>query len=80
MKWFDFTDIKFVVFFIIILVVVAFLAFMIVSVSISFNKDHKYIERMKAESTTLRIFIIDSLFNHFLTFSLLACLLNGKIH
>ena len=59
MKWFDFTDIKFVLFFIIIVVVVAFLAFMIVSVSISFNKDHKYIERMKAESTTLRIYIID---------------------
>ena len=48
MKWFDFTDIKFLLFFIIIVVVVLFSAFMIVSVSISFNKDHKYIERMKA--------------------------------
>ena len=59
MKWFDFTDIRFLLFFIIIVVVVLFSAFMIVSVSISFNKDHKYIERMKAESTTLRIYIID---------------------
>ena len=59
MKWFDFTDIKFVMFFVIVLVIVAFLAFFIASISISFTKDHKYIERMKAESTTLRIYIID---------------------
>ena len=59
MKWFDFTDIKFVMFFVIALVVVAFLAFMISSIAISFNKDRRYIDRMKAESTTLRIYIID---------------------
>ena len=59
MKWFDFTDIKFVLFFVIVLVIVAFLAFFISSIAISFTKDRKYFERMKAESTTLRIYIID---------------------
>ena len=59
MKWFDFTDIKFVTFFVIVVVILAFLAFMISSVAISFSKDRKYVDRMKAESTTLRIYIID---------------------
>ena len=59
MKWFDFTDIAFVTFFIIVLLILGFLTFMIVSLSISSTKDHKYLERMQAESTTLRIYIID---------------------
>ena len=59
MKWFDFTDSAFVSFLIISSLLLLFLIFMIVSIAISSNKDHSYIERMKAESTTLRIYTID---------------------
>ncbi len=59
MKLFDFTDRIFVTFFICIILLVVFLTFMIISISLSFTKDHKYVERMKAEATTLRIYIID---------------------
>ena len=59
MKWFDFTDITFVIFFVGVLLLVGFLSFVIATTSVSFARDHKYTERMKAESTTLRIYIID---------------------
>ena len=59
MKWFDFTNIPFVIFVTIIAIVLVFLIFMIISLSVSSSRDYKYIERMKTESTTLRIFIID---------------------
>ena len=59
MKWFDFTNIPFVVFVAIVAIVLVFLIFMIISLSVSSSRDYKYVERMKTESTTLRIFIID---------------------
>ena len=59
MKWFDFTDSAFVSFTIISFLLGTFLAFMIVSIILSSKNDHSYIERMKAESTTLRIYTID---------------------
>ena len=59
MKWFDFTDIAFLTFFIIVLLLIGFVAFMVISMSVSGSKNRKYAERMQAESTTLRIYIID---------------------
>ena len=59
MKWFDFTDKTFITFFIIMILIVGFLTFMIVSIALSFAKDRKYVERMQTESTTLRIYIVD---------------------
>ena len=59
MKWFDFSNIPFVVFVILVSLVVTFLIFLIVSLSVSSQRDHKYIERMTTESTTLRVFVID---------------------
>ena len=59
MKWFDFSNIPFVVFVILVSLVVTFLIFLIVSLSVSSQRDHKYIERMMTESTTLRVFVID---------------------
>ena len=59
MKWFDFNDITFVIFAIIVAVIVLFLVFLIVSFSISSHRDYKYVERMKAESTTVRVYVID---------------------
>ena len=59
MKWFDFTDISFLTFFIIVLLLIGFVAFMVISMSVSGSKNRKYAERMQAESTTLRIYIID---------------------
>ena len=59
MKWFDFTDIAFVTFFIIALLLIGFITFLVVSFALSFGRDKKYVERMQAESTTLRIYIID---------------------
>ena len=59
MKWFDFTDIAFLTFFIIAVLLIGFITFMIISFVLSYLKDKKYVERMQAESTTLRIYIID---------------------
>ena len=59
MKWFDFSNIPFVIFVILVSLVVTFLIFLIVSLSVSSQRDHKYIERMMTESTTLRVFVID---------------------
>ncbi|MBQ6730359.1 MAG: hypothetical protein IJR08_00390, partial [Bacilli bacterium] len=59
MKWFDFSNIPFVIFVILIAIVLTFLVFLIVSLSISSRHDKKYIERMMTESTTLRVFVID---------------------
>ena len=59
MKWFDFTDTTFLIFFIIITLVLCFLTFLIISIVVSSTRDRKYVERMLAESTTLRIYIID---------------------
>ncbi len=59
MKWFDFSNIPFVIFVILIAIALVFLVFLIVSLSISSRHDKKYIERMMTESTTLRVFVID---------------------
>ena len=59
MKWFDFTNVPFLIFSICLTLLLGFLTFIIFSVAFSFSKDHKYVERMKAEATTLRIYIID---------------------
>ena len=59
MKWFDFTDITFLIFFIIAVILLVFLTFMIISALASSSKDHKYMDKMLAESTTLRIYIIE---------------------
>ena len=59
MKWFDFSNIPFVVFVVLVSLVVVFLTFLIVSLSISSERDRKYVERMMTESTTLRVFCID---------------------
>ena len=59
MKWFDFSNIPFVIFTVLVIIALGFLTFLIVSLSISSERDYKYIERMKTESTTLRVFVID---------------------
>ena len=59
MKWFDFTNTPFVIFAVLVSLVLVFLLFLVISLVTSSRRDSKYIERMKAESTTLRIFAID---------------------
>lgn len=59
MEWFNFTNTPFVIFFILVIVVLLFLTFLFVSLSISYRQDYKYLEKLKNESTTLRIFILD---------------------
>ena len=59
MKWFDFTNTPFVIFAVLVSLVLVFLLFLVISLITSSRRDSKYIERMKAESTTLRIFAID---------------------
>ncbi|NLB48750.1 MAG: hypothetical protein GX813_02790, partial [Erysipelotrichia bacterium] len=59
MRWFDFQDTTFVTFFIIGVIVFLFLLFMIISYGISARFDRKYAQRLKAEATTLRIYVID---------------------
>ena len=59
MKWFDFTNTPFVIFTVLILIVLSFLTALTISLVMSYGKDYKYIERLKTESTTLRIFVVD---------------------
>ena len=59
MKWFDFKDPIFLTFTIIVGLLMVFLTFMIISIFVSSHRDYRYVERMKAESTTLRIYAID---------------------
>ena len=59
MKWFDFNDNIFVLFTAIIILALGFLTFVAISFSISSHRDNKYIERMKTESTTVRVYVID---------------------
>ena len=59
MKWFDFSNIPFVIFVVLFSIVLVFLIFLGVSLVLSSRKDYKYIERMKTESTTIRVFVID---------------------
>ena len=59
MKWFDFSNTPFVIFTVLVSLALSFLTFLVISLLISSRKDRKYFERMMAESTTLRIFIVD---------------------
>ena len=59
MKWFDFSNIPFVIFVVLSSLVLVFLTFLVISLILSSRKDYKYIERMKTESTTVRVFVID---------------------
>ena len=69
MKWFDFSNIPFIIFSIIAVLLGGFLTFMIVSFATSSAKDHKYIERIQAESTTVRIYVIDAKKNQVIYFN-----------
>ena len=59
MKWFDFTNTPFVIFTVLVLLVLSFLTFLIITLLLSYRKEYKYLEKIKTESTTLRIFIVD---------------------
>ena len=69
MKWFDFTNTPFVIFTVLLLLVLGFLTFLIITLVLSYGKDYKYIERLKTESTTLRIFVVDMKNNSVLWFN-----------
>ena len=69
MKWFDFSDLYFLTFTIISILVGSLLTFIIISYLISTHTDNKYIERMKAESTTVRVYIIDAKNNRVVYFN-----------
>ena len=59
MEWFNFNNVTFRAFFIITIVLLIFIAFMVVSYLLSSKRDSHYDNRIKAEATTLRIYIID---------------------
>ena len=69
MKWFDFTDKTFVIFSVIIILVVVFLVFIAISFGVSSHRDNKYIERMKTEATTVRVYTIDAKNNSVIYFN-----------
>ena len=69
MKWFDFTDKTFVIFAVIIILVVVFLVFIAISFGVSSHRDNKYIERMKTEATTVRVYTIDAKNNSVIYFN-----------
>ena len=69
MKWFDFTDKAFVIFSVIIILVVVFLVFIAISFGVSSHRDNKYIERMKTEATTVRVYTIDAKNNSVIYFN-----------
>ena len=58
MKWFDFTNIPFIAFFVVMLLLIAFAIFLILTFIFSTKRDLGYDNRIKAEATTLRIYII----------------------
>ena len=59
MKWFDFSDITFLVFFVLLVVILSFIIFFVLTFIIFFGKDKRYNDRIASESTTMRIYIID---------------------
>ena len=59
MEWFNFSNTAFKAFFIITMLLLSFIIFMTVSYFVSSNKDKGYDTRIKAEATTLRIYIIN---------------------
>ena len=69
MVWFDFNNTPFLIFTIIVGLVTVFLIFIIISFIVSSAKDYKYVERIQAESTTVRIYIIDAKKNSVIYFN-----------
>ena len=59
MEWFNFNNTAFRAFFIIVVVLLVFIIFMVVSYALSSKRDQHYDNRIKAEATTLRIYILD---------------------
>ena len=59
MEWFNFNNIQFKFFFIIMMLAFLFIVFLILTYVLSGRRDQKYGKRIKAESTTLRIYNID---------------------
>ena len=69
MNWFDFNDERFLLFTILVGALLLVLLFLIISFAVSSSKDHKYAERIQAESTTVRIYVIDAKNNSVIYFN-----------
>lgn len=69
MKWFDFSDIAFTIFFIIMILIAVFFSVIIVTFIIASSRNHIYTERIQAESTTVRIYVIDAKNNSVIYFN-----------
>ena len=59
MEWFNFRNVPFRSLFIATMIVLSFIVFLVLTYIFSSRRDQKYDKRIKAESTTLRIYIID---------------------
>ena len=59
MEWFNFSNVPFKAFFISMMLILSFLVFLVLTYIFSTRRDQSYDKRIKAESTTLRIYIID---------------------
>ncbi len=59
MEWFNFHNVPFRSLFIVMMIVLSFVVFLVLTYIFSSRRDQKYDKRIKAESTTLRIYIID---------------------
>ena len=69
MKWFDFSDIAFTIFFIIMVLITVFFSVIIVTFIVASSRNHIYTERIQAESTTVRIYVIDAKNNSVIYFN-----------
>lgn len=69
MKWFDFSDIAFTIFFIIMVLIAVFFSVIIVTFIVASSRNHIYTERIQAESTTVRIYVIDAKNNSVIYFN-----------
>lgn len=59
MEWFNFHNVPFKSLFIATMIVLIFIVFLVLTYIFSSRRDQRYDKRIKAESTTLRIYIID---------------------
>ena len=59
MEWFNFNNTPFKSLFIVSMVILCFVVFLVLTYIFSSRRDQRYDKRIKAESTTLRIYIID---------------------
>ena len=59
MEWFNFNNTPFKSLFIVTMVILCFVVFLVLTYIFSSRRDQRYDKRIKAESTTLRIYIID---------------------